>query len=90
MLTDEGDISSYLEFNINKHSDKTFKLSQSHLAEKIINHVGLTVSASLKTRETTIIKQSLDKNESSIGRKYVWNYRAAVGILGYLQGSTWP
>ena len=48
MLTDKGDISNYLGVNIKKNSDDTLKLSQSHLVEKIINHVGLEVSASLK------------------------------------------
>ena len=33
-------------------SDGTFELSQLHLVEKIINHVGLAVSTSLKARET--------------------------------------
>ena len=51
MLTDEGDISNYLGVNIKKNSDSTFELSQSHMVEKIINHVGLEVSASLKARE---------------------------------------
>ena len=53
MLTDEGDISNYPGVNINKNSDGTFKLSQSHLVEKIINHVGLEVSVSLKSIDTT-------------------------------------
>ena len=32
----------------------------------------------------------MHKYKSSIGRKYVWNYRAAVFMLGYLQVSTQP
>ena len=28
------------------------------------------------------------KDESILGKKCVWNYRAAVGMLHYLQGST--
>ena len=36
-----------------KNSDGTFKLSQSHLAEKVINCVRLTVSGRLNARETT-------------------------------------
>ena len=86
MLTDEGDISNYLGFNIKKNSDGKFELSQSHLVEKTINHVGLTVSKSLKSRDTPAGKQLLHKYKSSLGRKYVWNYRSAVGMLSYLQG----
>ena len=51
VLTVEGYISNYLRVNIKKYSDGTFKLSQSNLAEKIINHVGLEVYVSLKSRE---------------------------------------
>ena len=53
VLTDEGYISNYLGVNIKKNPDRTFELLQSHLAKKIINHVGLTVSASLKAIEQT-------------------------------------
>ena len=52
MLKYEGDISNYLGVNIKKNSNGTFKLSQFHLVEKIINCVGLTVSMGLNPRET--------------------------------------
>ena len=48
VFNDEGDISNYLVVNTKTNSDGTFKLLQSHLVEKIINHARLTVSASLK------------------------------------------
>ena len=50
LLTDEGDISNYLGFNIKKNSFGTFELSELHLVEKIMKHVGLTVSSSLKAK----------------------------------------
>ena len=34
LLTDEGDISNHIGFNIKKKLDGTFKLSESHLVEK--------------------------------------------------------
>ena len=43
------------------NSDGTFILSQSHLAEKIINHVRLEGSASLKARDTPSGKPVLHK-----------------------------
>ena len=47
VFTDEGDISNDLGVNIMKNSYGTFELLQSHLEGEIINHVGLSVSASL-------------------------------------------
>ena len=90
MFTDEGDLSNYLEVNIKRTSDREFELSQSHLVEKIIKHFGLTVSVSLKARETPPVKTLLHKDESSLGSNCIWNYRVAAGMLNYLQGSTRP
>ena len=52
MFTDEGYISNYIGVNTKKNSDGKFKWSQLHLVEKIINHGGLEVFASLKSRYT--------------------------------------
>ena len=89
-MTYEGYIYKCLRLNIKKNSYRTFKLSQSNLAEKIINHVGLTVSESLKERDTSAVKPLLHKEKSSIGRKCIQNYRTEVGMLSYLQVSTRP
>ena len=62
MLTDEGDISNFLGVVINKNSDRAFKFSQLHLVEKIINHVGLIVPASLNSIETPAGKTLLHKD----------------------------
>ena len=51
MLTDEGNTSNYIGVNTMPDSDRTFKLSQSHLVDKIINHVGPEVSTSVEARE---------------------------------------
>ena len=48
MFTDEGDISNYPGVNIKKNLDGTFGLSQSHLMDRIINNLRLTVYVSLK------------------------------------------
>ena len=88
MLIDEGDISNYLGVTIKERSDGTFKWSQLYLVDKIINHVGLTMFASLKERETPSWKPLLHKDKSSIGRECVWNYREVVGMLSYIQGLT--
>ena len=48
VLTDEGDISNYLGVTIKINSDGTIELSQAHLVDKIVDHVELEVSGSLK------------------------------------------
>ena len=88
MLTYEGDVSNHLGVNIKKNSDGTLELSKSHLVEKVINHVGLTVSVSLKLRGNPSGKPLPHKCGYSLGRKCVWNYREVFGMLIYLQGST--
>ena len=52
--------------------------------EKIINHVGIAASKILKRRETTAGKLLLHKYKYSLGRECIWNYRADVGILSYI------
>ena len=54
--------------------------------EKIINHIIIVGSVSFIVRKTPSGKPLLNKDESSIGRKYVFCYRAADGMLSYLQG----
>ena len=87
MLTDEGDISNYLGVNIKKNSYEIFKVLQSHLVEKFINHVVLEVFVSVKAKEALLGKPLLYKDESSLGRKCVWKYRSVVGMLTCIQGS---
>ena len=58
--------------------------------EKIINRVGLTVFASLKCIDNPSGKPLLHKDEYSLGRKCVWNYRTVDSMLGYLKRSTRP
>ena len=72
--------------NIKRNVDGTFELFQSHLIDKIINNIGLTVSTSLKRKETPIGKPFINKDSSGIARKGIWNYRGAVGIISCLQG----
>ena len=88
VLTYEGDISNCLGINIKKNSYGAFELSQSHLVDKRINHVVLTVSASLKSRYTPNGKPFLYKDKYR--RKCVCNYRVLVGMLSYIQGSKKP
>ena len=90
VLTDEVDISNYLGVNIKKNLDGAFELLQSQLVEKIINHVGFTVLASIKARETPSGKSLLHKEKSSLGMNSICNSREAVGMLIFVRGSTRP
>ena len=56
----------------------------------MIKCVELTVSTSLKYKETTVGESLLHKIEYSIERKFLCNYRAAVRMLCYLQGYNRP
>ena len=73
-----------------KNPDGTFKLSQLHLVEKIINRVGIELSASLKAIEMPTGNPLLHKDSSSLGRKFVWSYRPVSVVLCYIQGPTQP
>ena len=76
--------------NTQKNSDGTFELSQLHLAEKIINRVGITLSMILKSSETPSGKLLLYKEKYILGRECMYNHREEVGMLSYLNGHTLP
>ena len=71
MFTYEVDISNDLGDNMKKNSVGKFELYKSLSVEKIINHVKLSVSASLKLSDTLAVKKLLYKYESSLGIKCV-------------------
>ena len=71
MFTDEGYISKFIGVNTKKNLDKKFGLLQSHLLDKIINHVGLTVSVRIKYIEMPAGKPLVHKYKSSLARKCV-------------------
>ena len=60
------------------------------MVEKIFNHVGITVSVSLKSRDMADGKPLLHKYEFSLGSKRIWNYRAVVVMLIHIQVSIRP
>ena len=90
VLTDEGVISNRLGVSIKNNPDGGFQLSQSRLVDKIIIHVGLTTSLSIKLKEPPVQKMFLHKDSSGLTRKWIWNYRSTAGMLSCLQGSKQP
>ena len=70
VLPEEGDISNYLGVNMKKNLDETFKLSKSHMMEKIISHVGLEKCPRvLKARETHAGKSLRHEYEYILGKR---------------------
>ena len=69
MFTDEEDVQNYIGVNIKKNLYGAFELSQSHMVNKLFNHVGLAVSAILKSIDKPTGKPLLNKYGSSIGKK---------------------
>eukprot|EP00978_Attheya_sp_CCMP212_P044374 scaffold308379_cov37-Attheya_sp.AAC.2 len=49
-----------------------------------------SVDDTFKSRATPASTPLLSKDPDGAPWKYDWNYRSAVGMLGYLQGSTRP
>ena len=90
ILIDKGFISNYLRLNIKNNYDGTFGLSQSQLIDKITNHVGLTVSASLKQKENLVKKLLIHKDSIGLAIKGSYNYRDVFCMLSYIWGFTRP
>ena len=78
LLADELYISNYLVLNIKNKSDRTFELYQSHFIDKIINQIGLTLSAGLNHQENLFVKLLPHKGMAVLERKLICNYRAEV------------
>jgi hypothetical protein len=64
-------------------------MSQPYLIQRIIEFVGLDMRMT-NTRSTPVGKPLLCKDLDGKPRKTDWNYRGAVGMLGYLQSNTRP
>lgn len=88
VFTDEGDLSKYLGVDVKKHKDGRFELTQTHLIQRFLDVVGLEEGH--KTKPTPAMKPLLFKDLDGIDRKHKWNYRQAIGMLTYLQGTTRP
>ena len=50
----------------------------------------MNIGENENSKDNPVVKPLLHKDSEGLNRKYDWNYRTAVGILTYLQGSTRP
>ena len=89
VLTDDGDLARFLGVEIEYKSDGTIYMTQSHLIQRILKACGIR-GLEVNKRDTPAVKPLLHKDLSGLPRKHSWNYRSAVGMLGYLSGTTRP
>ena len=93
ILTDEGNINKFLGIKINQLDENRFKVSQPFLVDRILSFLKIDRNAfgtSANPKSTPVGKPLLNKDLSGKPRKESWNYRTAVGMLGYLQGNSRP
>jgi hypothetical protein len=86
-FTDEGDLKQYLGVDVQRKPDGSCTLTQPHLIQRFLNVIGLK-DANSKT--TPASKPLLWKDLLGLVRKHSWNYRQAVGMLTYMQGTSRP
>ena len=85
VLTDEGDVTSYLGIKIEKSivgEKERLKLSQPHLISRILDTVVLTDKRMHDTPAEP--RQLLTKDCDGEQRKQSWSYRSVIGMFGYL------
>ena len=88
ILEDEGSLSRYLGVIVDRQKDGKIHLSQPNLIKRFLALVNINEHENPK--DTPAIKPMLHRDLDGKERRYAWNYRQAVGMLGYLQGSTRP
>ena len=88
ILEDEGSLDKYLGVDVDRRSDGSIHFSQPGLINRFLQLV--CVEEHEKSKDTPAIRPLLHRDLDGHERRYGWNYRQAVGMLGYLQGSTRP
>lgn len=85
---DEGDIEKYLGVDVKKRKDGSYELTQKHLIQRFLSL--MNVADTTNPRPTPAINPLLHKDIDGLPRKNEWNYRQAIGMLTYLQGTSRP
>ena len=87
-LEEDGDIFGFLGINFNKSKcGKKLTLTQSGLANKVIDYTGMRGATS---RETPAAQEPLGSDKNGEPFNEDWSYPAAVGMLLYLSSNTRP
>ena len=88
IFTDDGDLETYLGVDVKRKKDGLIELSQPHLISRILTLLNITDE--VNSKPTPVVKPLLCKDLEELQRKCSWNYRQAVGMLTYLQGTSRP
>ena len=87
ILADDGDLVRFLGVEIDYKDNGSIEMTQSHLIQRILDLCGID-SEKVNERHTPVGKPLLHKDLKGLPRKQQWNYRSAVGMLGYLTGTS--
>jgi hypothetical protein len=86
-LCDEGKVGNFLGIRIEKVGERTFKLTQLGLIEKVLQAAGMADCRGVSTpANTTPVGTDVH------GDKFIesWDYPSIIGMLMYLAGNTRP
>ena len=71
------------------HDDTGFTMTQPFLIKRILEAAKIDLRMN-NSRPTPVIGPLLSRDEDHPDRKHEWKYRTLTGMLGYLQGTSWP
>ena len=89
-MEDQGDLEDYLGVNIKREADNTFKLSQPHLIQSILNDLNLDKDNVKGCSTPALSSRILHADLEGEPFDEQFNYRRVVGKLNYLERSTRP
>ena len=92
ILTGEESIDKFLGISISKLGDNRYELAQPFLIEQIVEFIASECPTEYNRYQssTPVGKPFIHKYLMGVSRKYGWNCRTAVGMIGYLQQNTRP
>ena len=73
---------------IERYKDKHYEIKQPFLIDGILTL--LEIYDKVNPKSTPVTKPLLHKDKEAGPRARSWNYRAAIGMLNYLQASSRP
>ena len=90
VFTDGGELDTYLGVQVKKQPNGSLELTQPFLIDKIIKTIIGNDETIIHPTNLPAAKELLYKDENGEARKHQFNYRQAIGMLTYLQGTSRP
>ena len=78
----------HFRVGIRKHKDGRIELTQPYLIDRFFALVNQDQNINVKSTSTIKPLLNKDTNTDGLKRKYDWNYRQAIDMLTYLQGTS--